>query len=843
MTQDETETQMEVDSGKSVEEVLALIEQPMKKGEYWYLVDKKWFEQFKSYLNGEKDPSLSPGAVDNSPLFKNASDKDGVYELKERLQEDLDYIFLPLEAWEVLTSAFGVLNENHAVRRLVIEQGHFSAYCIAEVYPIELKLCLYGSKEEILTKQFSRVTTLHDLEAEMRRLFSVDASRDTQLWASGSILNQHSDSGSASNSAAVGSVSGNASAASGKANDGQSLIDAGLHSSSIVTLELRNGDGTWPSSRPKHGAIATRSSKATPGLCGLMNLGNTCFMNSALQCMSNTIPLTDYFLSDHHLNELNPNNPLGMGGQIARTFADLVKSMWSGAHTCLAPREFKMAVGRFAPQFSGFQQQDCQELMAFLLDGLHEDLNRITEKPYIEVSNEIDKRADEIVAAESWENYRKRNDSIIVDTFHGLLKSTLVCPECALVSVTFDPFCYLSLPLPVKRERAIDATFIPARVLGHANEHQLPKTIKIFRLMIPKVGNISDICIAVAKAVNENKETSGSHRVDPDKLIVADVYNHRFHKLYSNDDNYSPQLDDIVVYETVDERTPIPVYLREAKEEGETTSLFGRPLIINIDEPSYESLYDAISIQLRRYMKLTPDEADSDTDEGVSGLDDQQELFSMYIVNAYGSQEIEKVEKNKPVKLTAKSYLAADFAARVKEKHYDDNELEAATTKIHMSKNSGGGKTAVNLSDCIQQFTTTEKLGAEDPWYCPRCKQHKQATKKFDLWNLPRVLIIHMKRFSYSRFWRDKLDTLVDFPVTGLDMSGHIQGPKTQAPLYDLAAVANHYGGLGGGHYTAYAKNRETQQWHYFDDNNVSVATEDHVISKAAYVLFYLRRD
>lgn len=61
--------------------------------------------------------------------------------------------------------------------------------------------------------------------------------------------------------------------------------------------------------------------------------------------------------------------------------------------------------------------------------------------------------------------------------------------------------------------------------------------------------------------------------------------------------------------------------------------------------------------------------------------------------------------------------------------------------------------------------------------------------------------------------------------------------------LYDLIAVANHYGGLGGGHYTAYGKNREDNLWHYFDDSNVSQASEENVISKAAYVLFYKQRD
>lgn len=65
------------------------------------------------------------------------------------------------------------------------------------------------------------------------------------------------------------------------------------------------------------------------------------------------------------------------------------------------------------------------------------------------------------VAKEAWNNYRKRNDSVIVDTFHGLLKSTLVCPECAKVSVTFDPFCYLSLPLPIKKERQMEVFWVP----------------------------------------------------------------------------------------------------------------------------------------------------------------------------------------------------------------------------------------------------------------------------------------------------------------------------------------------------------------------------------------------
>lgn len=74
--------------------------------------------------------------------------------------------------------------------------------------------------------------------------------------------------------------------------------------------------------------------------------------------------------------------------------------------------------------------------------------------------NQISIYALQEVAEEAWRNHLRRNDSVIVDTFHGLFKSTLVCPECNKVSVTFDPFCYLSVPLPVSKERVMEMFYV-----------------------------------------------------------------------------------------------------------------------------------------------------------------------------------------------------------------------------------------------------------------------------------------------------------------------------------------------------------------------------------------------
>ncbi|KAK3818006.1 MAG: hypothetical protein JOS17DRAFT_689009, partial [Linnemannia elongata] len=125
----------------------------------------------------------------------------------------------------------------------------------------------------------------------------------------------------------------------------------------------------------------------------------------------------------------------------------------------------------------------------------------------------------------------------------------------------------------------------------------------------------------------------------------------------------------------------------------------------------------------------------------------------------------------------------------------------------------------------------------------PNCKKHQPATKKLDSWRLPDILVVHLKHFSHTRTWRDKIDALVDFPIHGLDLSGKILKEEDRDEnVYDLFGVSNHMGGLGGGHYTAYAKNEKTGNWYNFDDSHVSaVGNVESIKSSSAYLLFYRR--
>ncbi|KAF8737520.1 ubiquitin-specific protease, partial [Rhizoctonia solani] len=108
-------------------------------------------------------------------------------------------------------------------------------------------------------------------------------------------------------------------------------------------------------------------------------------------------------------------------------------------------------MGEATPQ-TRYQQHDTQQFLGFLLGGLHKDLNRVLKNPYVKKPEWPEEGGNEkAVAKETWEGYKKRNKSIIVDLFQSMYKSTLVYPECSKISITFDPFMYLTLPLPVTK--------------------------------------------------------------------------------------------------------------------------------------------------------------------------------------------------------------------------------------------------------------------------------------------------------------------------------------------------------------------------------------------------------
>ncbi|CAG0921929.1 unnamed protein product [Notodromas monacha] len=762
--------------------IMASMDAPLVVGETWFLVAMDWFQKFKAYSGLSSATVLGdshPGPISNRSLMA-ANGR-----LKPCLVDQDDYVLVPERTWHALVAAFGVDKTYGELPRQVIETGD-SRTTRVEVYKLHLKLC-HNTTENGQEAECSVVETVSGLRRELQNRFGVSATEDARVWLHTADPREFK-----------ALTNWSSPLESAEVNDGDTII-----------LEVKK-NGSWPLQRLlEHTKDSRNRHRSQPGICGLQNLGNTCFMNSVLQCMSNTPPVTAYFLSEKHLEELNRNNPLGTQGALAVSYGDLLKVIWSGDNSSVSPRNFKMQVSRFAPQFSGCLQHDAHELLIFLLDGLHEDLNRIRSKPYIEL-READGRSDDVVAREAWDNYLKRNDSIMVQIFHGLLKSTVVCPECGKVSVTFDPNPPYALPLPFQRERTITVLLVPKE--GAASPVE-------YRLSVSRDALLKDVIDVLA---------SGKVHVEAARFALVSVGS--FSRILKPTDRLSdlPDREKLHIYEVDKDLFSVAVKCR--RKSTKTMTSFGVPFFVCV--PKRTTTAEVVEALVRKMERIYKPSDQMDTGESD---------FSLSLSTGHG-KNVQELTDNEPVEfLEGEDY---ELWLNWKEEALVRRVLNEAAFTEYTQRQSilYSPKKPIGLKDCFRLFTTTETLRGDNAWYCPKCKVHQEATKKIDIWSLPDILIVQLKRFSYTRHSRDKIEAFVDYPTRSLDLSEFVIAPRHPDPVYDLIGVSNHYGGLGGGHYTSYCRNKDDGHWYHFDDSSVSRVSESDVVSKSGYVLFYQRR-
>lgn len=212
------------------------------------------------------------------------------------------------------------------------------------------------------------------------------------------------------------------------------------------------------------------------------------------------------------------------------------------------------------------------------------------------------------------------------------------------------------------------------------------------------------------------------------------------------------------------------------------------------------------------------------------------------------------------------------------EKYFNDMQDHFVEHEsVSEQKEKSSENNVLSLEQCLDHYTKAETLSAEDAWRCPQCQKYLPVVKTLGLWSLPDILVIHFKRFRQQHFkgsHASKLTTMVDFPLTGFDLStwhlasnngtSSVNSTLSRKPKmsktstltnsifnedhrYDLYAVCYHQGDtLETGHYTAACKNPYDQQWYKFDDQRVSLINNEEVsekiINNEAYMLFYQRR-
>ncbi|XP_011070400.1 ubiquitin carboxyl-terminal hydrolase 10 [Sesamum indicum] len=855
-----------------VQELTDKAEANLREGNLYYVVSSRWFKAWQRYtgkiedgypFEGHSTESQSatpsniegrPGPIDNNDIVVNeVENKDDGPQLLRTLEEGRDYVLVPQEVWQKLLKWY---KGGPVLPRKMISVGDQHKQFIVEVFPLCLKLIdsrdqsevvIILSKKDSVHNLYEKVCLLKGLDTEKACIWDYfNKQKHTILISSNQTLeesNLQMDQDILLEVAIDGSQ---------KCLTGNSL--ALVQVEPIKSTSSIAGDPNMDDGYESLKSV-TRGDKG--GLAGLQNLGNTCFMNSALQCLVHTPHLAQYFLQDYS-DEINRQNPLGMHGELALAFGDLLRKLWSSGRTPVAPRAFKGKLARFAPQFSGYNQHDSQELLAFLLDGLHEDLNRVKQKPYIE-TKDYDGRPDEEVADEFWRYHKARNDSIIVDICQGQYKSTLVCPVCNKISITFDPFMYLSLPLPSTTTRSMTATVF----YGDGSGLPMP-----FTVTLPKQGCCKDLNQALGIACCLQ---------DDEYLLLAEVYEHRIYRYLEIPSEPLATIKDdehIVAYrlpKTEAKFTRLEIWHRYQENERK---LFLTPLVTVLEDPKsgcdVDLAVNKVLSPLRRKGLFTSTATDSSNENGPpssateeqtngcssqfgpatqstegmepEGMSSKELSFRLCVTDdkGYGCQPIVKDSPIQPSRLIK---VMLDWTEKEHEL-YDASYLKDLP-EVHKSGllAKKTKQEVISLFSCLDAFLKEEPLGPDDMWYCPRCKEHRQASKKLDLWRLPDVLVFHLKRFSYSRWLKNKLDTFVNFPIHDLDLSKYVKSKDASegSHVYELYAISNHYGGLGGGHYSAYCKLIDENRWYHFDDSHVSSVNESEIKTSAAYVLFYQR--
>ncbi|XP_075508702.1 LOW QUALITY PROTEIN: ubiquitin carboxyl-terminal hydrolase 9-like [Primulina tabacum] len=878
-----------------VQELTAKAEANLCEGNLYYVISSRWFMAWQNYTGlmvdtypfdqrsiqsvyiTSSNTENRPGPIDNSDIVVNGTDaKDDDPELLRCLEEGRDYVLVPQEVWDKLLKWY---KGGPSLPRKMISVGDQQKHFSVEVFPLCLKLTDSRDQSEVVVK-LSKKDSVRELYEKVCRLKGLDTEKvhiwdcfskqkQTILISSNQTLEESNlqmdqdillevpidefGMDSTGNGLALVPVEPRRSpisiAGGPTITNGYSTsYSSNIYQRSTFTSSYGDMEDGHENLKPEH-----RGDRG--GLAGLQNLGNTCFMNSSIQCLAHTQHVVEYFLQDYS-DEINRQNPLGMHGELALSFGELLRKLWSSGRTPVAPRAFKGKLARFAPQFSGYNQHDSQELLAFLLDGLHEDLNRVKQKPYIE-TKDFDGRPDKEVADEFWRYHKARNDSVIVDICQGQYKSTLVCPVCDKISITFDPFMYLSLPLPSTATRSMTITVF----YGDGSGLPMPFTVTVL-----KQGCCKDLIQALAVTCCLRSD---------EYLLLAEVYEHRIYRYLENPSEPLADIKDeehIVAYrlsKTEADLTRLEICHRYQEFERK---LFLTPLVTVLESPQYGSDIDlavekllyplrtafftsatqsgkengSALTSMEEQMKSCDDELEH-TIKSIDGIEpggmSSRELsFRLCITDdkGYGCRPIMKDSPLRPARLIK---VMLDWTEKEQDL-YDAIYLKDLPV-VHKSEvlAKKTKQEAISLFSCLDAFLKEEPLGPDDMWYCPRCKVHRQASKKLDLWRLPDVLVFHLKRFSYSRWQKNKLDTFVDFPIQNLDLSRYVKSNDVSegSPVYELYAISNHYGGLGGGHYSAYCKLIDDKSWYNFDDAHVSAVRESEIKTSAAYVLFYQR--
>lgn len=638
------------------------------------------------------------------------------------------------------------------------------------------------------------------------------------------------------------------------------------------------------------------------GRVGLHNFGNTCYMNSALQCLVHNNLLKNYFVLRDYEIDINKNNPLGTNGVLLGHLADFFWKYYKIKANDFTPMKVKREIDHFTNTFEAYRQHDAQEFFNYLLDVIHEDSNRILKKEYVENIEGKEGEFDYDVARRSWIQFLKRNYSIITDNFIGQFKNMTECthPDCGYKAFSFDPFTVLSLSVPMisskrcKIKYSIEAekyqtgaimfnfkssrNFMDLKVSDVIFEFAKRKNISPEKLRLcvknrnnyTEVKNNSEFLGNVLEsfanndhlAIDELENWSHNNSRSKNGLLINFDTNWILYKdnggsICSENELYPSNLSPTSYFYLLEDQTVKDLFIMIFRVLFKSSSLYD-PYCEYPDTHVYFEGYLSIldkNTQNKHFFEIFHEGSK------LTSLDYSQKLSELDI------KKEKTLYLNVYILLENQSSVRFSFDSFVDQKYLPEYDLDV----IDFSNPLVPAITEdSNIHELLTSFSRPEILDESNKWVCPKCKEEVRAQKTINIYKAPRFLTLHFKRIKKIN---SRCQT-IDFPIelnlekhllnektiseyeikqeefmnteninelSGrklLDLTNHHK-PKEDIPIYRLYGVVNHYGRQNFGHYTAVCE--VDGVWYDFNDECIEEIREDSVASGSAYLLFYKR--
>ncbi|XP_053165484.1 ubiquitin carboxyl-terminal hydrolase 16 [Hemicordylus capensis] len=637
---------------------------------------------------------------------------------------------------------------------------------------------------------------------------------------------------------------------------------------------------------------------------GLSNLGNTCFFNAVLQNLSQTPVLRELLkevkMPDSTVTietpEFSVTEPLvvtlDQPRPLTLAMCQFLTEMQETKKATVTPKELFSQVCKKAIRFKGYQQQDSQELLRYLLDGMRtEEIQRKCAGIFKTLNNPTDKENEELKKRIKEYEKRKMTHSFVDRIFGGELTSTIMCDECQTVSLVHESFLDLSLPVLNEQDGK-----------KKTNDKNIKKIQEKEMEDDDNMENDSYL-----KERDEAPGTSKHLQKKAKKVAKRQAKNQRRQQkfqekvIHLTDTSTTEKTDLNCSNETVESISEVTGLKQEELNQCEEhcmdqkDNLDGQVMTTEVQNPEkhYENTESSDQEANNEATMNGFNQEDANSETTPEGL-----VPTIECINKFDHLSLKEVSVEEDEDMTSDFKLP--FDAEPDDDEVDNlNELYNSEAKIYEVVNEDpetafctlANREALNAEEgsiihCLYQFTRNEKLCENNKLLCDVCTRRQlcgpktaeknakkrvytNAKKQMLVSLAPPILTLHLKRFQQAGYNLQKVNKHIKFPEI-MDLAPFCSvkcknvAEGSSKVLYSLYGVVEHSGTMRSGHYTAYVKTRATNnqlsdlvlhgkiqqtsetesskgQWFHISDTHVQAVPVSRVLNSQAYLLFYER--